>query len=219
MAKRWSELGSTEKRRSLAGVQRWSELGSTVKRRSLGRSVLVEELQFNEVLNAGTGRPTARKSKTGKLFGGTVVPMAEEPQASVAVEETFEDWLLTVDTTSSGPREDQLLVFGWFNDMGFTGRYPLHHAALIGDVNTIGRLVQENAGTDTDPVDVNARMKDWHDSLPLSWAASFGSTHAHPLKGFALDIVHTTHDTHDRFVVQVNLERLWHWSRLAPTLA
>jgi len=45
--------------------------------------------------------------------------------------------------------------------------WPLHWAAMIGDVQAIDALVA--AGHDP-----NVKMTDWYDSEPLGWAASFG---------------------------------------------
>ena len=50
-------------------------------------------------------------------------------------------------------------------------RWPLQWAAMIGDVEAIGALV--NAGHDP-----NVKMTEWYDSEPLGWAASFGQCRA-----------------------------------------
>jgi len=49
--------------------------------------------------------------------------------------------------------------------------WPLHWAAMIGDVNAINRLVAHGH-------DANVKMTSWFDSEPLGWAASFGQIRA-----------------------------------------
>ena len=65
-----------------------------------------------------------------------------------------------------GPRADQIKAFDWFEGQGWAGKYPLHRAAMRGDVNIITSLVGGGA-------DANHKLTEWYDSEPLGWAASF----------------------------------------------
>jgi len=80
----------------------------------------------------------------------------------------FHEWVSSVDRSrGGGPREDQKGVVGWFESQGWKTKWPLHHAALVGDDEAIRKL----AGSGMDP---NLSMTDHLDLSPLHWAAVFG---------------------------------------------
>jgi len=78
-------------------------------------------------------------------------------------------------TPKYGPRADQKHSYDWFDSQnGYTwkDRFPLHRAAMRGEVDEIKRLC---ASGQRNP---NEKMADWFDSEPLGWAASFGELKA-----------------------------------------
>lgn len=61
-------------------------------------------------------------------------------------------------------------IIKWFDNQ--FGAYPLHRAAMIGDIDQIKKLIEiEN-------IDPNQKIPTWYDSEPLGWAASFGQLHS-----------------------------------------
>jgi len=71
-----------------------------------------------------------------------------------------------------GPRADQKSAYGWFDSHNtWKDRFPLHRAAMRGEVREIKRLCASGH-------DPNKKMADWFDSEPLGWAASFGELKA-----------------------------------------
>jgi len=68
---------------------------------------------------------------------------------------------------TGGPRGDQMQAYDWFDSQGWAGAWPLHRAAMRGEVETIRVLCGQG-------VDPNGKMTPWYDSEPLGWAASLG---------------------------------------------
>ena len=60
----------------------------------------------------------------------------------------------------------------WFDSRQWKTQWPLHHAAMSGDVPQIHHLVIEKG------FDPNQRMSSWFNSYPLGWAATFGQLRA-----------------------------------------
>ncbi len=104
-----------------------------------------------------------------------VVPSFEEvnkgnaPIAALIIDN--KDWMNDYDTSGCGPREDQKKSYGWFEGQGWVNRWPLHYAAMKGDVKTIKSLIESGR-------DPNEKMTDWFDSEPLGWSASFNELSA-----------------------------------------
>ena len=73
---------------------------------------------------------------------------------------------------NDGPRADQVASYKWFEEQGWLSEWPLHYAAMKGDVVAIREL------TSIRQVDPNVKMTPWVDSEPLGWAASFGELKA-----------------------------------------
>jgi len=84
------------------------------------------------------------------------------------------EWLKQYDTSNTGPRPGSCArAQEWFrSNGGWTHKWPLHKAAMEGDVPEIRRL------TTTGGLDPNLKMTDWFDSEPLGWAASLGQLKA-----------------------------------------
>lgn len=73
--------------------------------------------------------------------------------------------------SSCGPRPDQLNRLDWFDQQPlWARRYPLHRAAMRGDVAELAALL----GSGRDP---NEQMSSWQNSSPLHWAAAFNQVH------------------------------------------
>ena len=70
----------------------------------------------------------------------------------------------------TGPRPDQLRGYVWFDTKFGRSAWPLHRAAMRGEVNKIRDLCIR--------MSPNAKMTDWFDSQPIGWAASFGQLEA-----------------------------------------
>eukprot|EP00606_Chrysophyceae_sp_TOSAG23-5_P000711 GSChrysophyteH2.ASY1.ANO1.51.1 assembled CDS len=77
--------------------------------------------------------------------------------------------------TGAGPRTDQEGAVTWFrNNKAWMKKYPMHFAAMTGDVIEVFRLASQASH----PKDVNQSMgKDWYASTPVQWAASFNQVH------------------------------------------
>lgn len=85
--------------------------------------------------------------------------------------QALRDWLKAHENDSGGPHPKQIGAFDWFEKKGWKLKWPLHYAAMTGDVPAIAQLAESGA-------DVNAKMNDWFDSTPLGWASSFGQARA-----------------------------------------
>ena len=68
-------------------------------------------------------------------------------------------------------RVDKRVLF-WFRSRGFEEKWPLHGAAMRGDVEAIRTLTSRGERS------VSELMTDYHDSVPLGWAAAFGQLSA-----------------------------------------
>ena len=76
--------------------------------------------------------------------------------------------------TKYGPRPDQDIhkATGWFDSHNtWQSRFPLHRAAMRGEVDEIKRLCAIGKNP-------NQKMEDWYDSEPLNWAAHWGELKA-----------------------------------------
>ena len=85
------------------------------------------------------------------------------------------EWLKQYNTCNTGPHPGQRGVQHWFSQQGkksWPRKWPLHKAAMEGNVAAIGHL------TTTGGIDPNVMMTDWFDSEPLGWAASLGQLKA-----------------------------------------
>mmetsp|Transcript_1551 Transcript_1551/g.5697 ORF Transcript_1551/g.5697 Transcript_1551/m.5697 type:complete len:501 (-) Transcript_1551:839-2341(-) len=95
-------------------------------------------------------------------------PSSSLSSSSHSPAELREKWLDAYAVTG-GPRPDQLQAYGWFTSQGWDAKWPLHRAAMTGDVYTIEKLTSGKGGRDP-----NEKMTSWFDSEPLGWAASLG---------------------------------------------
>jgi len=66
---------------------------------------------------------------------------------------------------------DKRVLF-WFRSRGFEEKWPLHGAAMRGDVEAIRTLTSRGERS------VSQLMTDYHDSVPLDWAAASGQLSA-----------------------------------------
>lgn len=86
-------------------------------------------------------------------------------------------WIRRYDVVEFEPRPVQQSAMRWFERRrSIYGRtwpevWPLHHAAMRGDVERVYNLIVEGA-------DPDETMTDWEGSHPLGWAASFGQLEA-----------------------------------------
>lgn len=73
-------------------------------------------------------------------------------------------------------------TYKWFSSHpDWQRKYPLHHAAMINDVDAIRQLTsrqERQSSADSYVYDPNAQMKDWFSSQPLGWSASMGHLEA-----------------------------------------
>jgi hypothetical protein len=65
---------------------------------------------------------------------------------------------------NGGPRDDQDVTF----NCGHAGKYPLHFAAILGDLNKIRYLIKHNG------VDPNVKCKELLDTTAVSFSARYG---------------------------------------------
>lgn len=74
--------------------------------------------------------------------------------------------------STSGPHRHQQHRYLWFdNHSNWKSAYPLHRAAMRGDIETLLTLLQEGR-------DVNEAMGPWYNTQPLAWAAEFNQLQA-----------------------------------------
>ena len=66
-----------------------------------------------------------------------------------------------------GPRNDQSFDFFEQQNKKWIKKWPLHYAAMTGNIEDITNLCLKNK------INPNQMMTDWYDSEPLGWAASF----------------------------------------------
>lgn len=83
---------------------------------------------------------------------------------------TVQDYLSEAESskTNGGPRGDQNFRFV----CGEADRYPLHFAAMMGNVRDIHRLIKEKG------IDPNSKCSHWFDVQPVWYAACYGQLHA-----------------------------------------
>lgn len=65
---------------------------------------------------------------------------------------------------NGGPRDDQDVTF----NCGYAGKYPLHFAAILGDVNKIRSLIKDGG------IDPNIKCRELLDTQPVSYSARYG---------------------------------------------
>lgn len=109
---------------------------------------------------AATGQSQSKPSKSGS-------GMLNDPNFQKAL---IEMKRVAASQSNYGPRGDQLKAHGWF-DSQWRHSYPLHRAAMHGDVEEIVNLIQGGR-------DPNEKMTPWFDSEALGWAASFNQVDA-----------------------------------------
>jgi len=62
-----------------------------------------------------------------------------------------------------------LMIESWFDgNAGWKDNWPLHRAIAVGDATEVEKLLAKKS--ENGNCHPNAKMKDWHDSTPLSWA-------------------------------------------------
>jgi hypothetical protein len=98
------------------------------------------------------------------------------------------NYILTEASANAGPRPDQHQQIIIFKDKNWHNKWPLHYAAMIGDLAQIRQYICIIDGVQQ--IDPNLQMTDWYNSSPLSWASGFGQLKAVMLL-ISLGAVHT----------------------------
>lgn len=86
-------------------------------------------------------------------------------------EASLVSWLRSHQEDAGGPLPDQLAFLQRGIPKEWQEKWPLHFAAMSGDVETIERLVRQGASP-------YAKLTDWYDAEPLACAATFGQLRA-----------------------------------------
>ena len=125
--------------------------------------------------DAGTSATNGHPSTSAKVVDENV-GTSSTPRPTTERHNTWE-WLEQFEIPDQhkvrwGPGSHQSGGKEWFSKQGWDDKWPLHGAALRGDVGNIKWLLSTRAR------DPNEKMTDWFDSEPLGWAASFGQLEA-----------------------------------------
>lgn len=86
------------------------------------------------------------------------------------------NYMLSDASSNAGPRPDQHQQIIIFKDKNWHNKWPLHYAAMIGDLALIRQYASVIDGVQK--IDPNLQMTDWYNSSPLSWASGFGQLKA-----------------------------------------
>ena len=76
-------------------------------------------------------------------------------------------WLRSHEEDSGGPHPEQLTFLQRSIPKEWQQQWPLHFAAMTGDVESVERLIRQGASP-------YAKLTDWFDAEPLACAATFG---------------------------------------------
>ena len=120
--------------------------------------------------------PVAAKGKGKSLE--MEIPVAQAVECDGEGPAELRKWVMQYEKPKvAGAHAHQKGAYGWFSGQGWDSKWPLHRAAMRGDVGEIRALLSERSATTSmrgGGRDPNEKMTDWFDSEPLGWAASFG---------------------------------------------